>query len=112
MRNIPGCAMPDYNPDREGHSGHKWIVQNALQSTPLESVTTSKGELKFDAEGRCAVSDPALANEIRTQYPHEVAVTRVRHNHPSDRGHRYFFSMPEMPWKRKAREQEAEHEER
>jgi len=97
--------MPDYNPDREGHTGHRFIVQKAWPGKgsldPGEAAQTSKGALKFDREDRFAVKDEALAREIQQQYPRELAVTRVRTNHPADRGHRYHFGQtPAMPWHR------------
>lgn len=96
--------MPDYNPDREGHVGHKFIVQKAWPGTsmdPGDSVQTSKGALKFDEQDRLAVKDPALAREIQQANPRELAVTRVRQTHHSDTGHRYHFGqMPAMPWHR------------
>jgi len=99
--------MPDWNPDREGHTDHEYIVQNATRRW-IPGVQTQKGLLKFNREGRMKVKDPALANEIRTSEigKHDVTVTRVRHPKPSDQGHRYFFGgWPEMPWKKKKHEQ-------
>lgn len=92
--------MPDFNPDKEGHVGHKYIVQDATREK-LESVPTSKGDLKFNNEGRLVVNDPTLASEIRTSTMgrRDVTVTRVRANHPSDQGHRYHFGQfPGLPW--------------
>lgn len=92
--------MPDYNPDRESHVKHKYIVQKAMPEANLGAgVLTSKGVLKPDDKGRMLVNDPALANEIRTQYPHELVVTRARMPGAADTGHNYFFgSMPALPW--------------
>jgi len=96
--------MPDYNPDKEGHVDHKFIVQKAWPGTsmdPGESVQTSKGALQFNDEGRLVVRDPALAREIQQANPRELAVTRVRYPNQADRGHRYHFGqMPAMPWHR------------
>lgn len=94
--------MPDWNPDKEGHVEHRWIVHKAT-TRDIEGVETSKGFLKFNREGRCLLKDETLANEIRTSDigKYDVAVTRVRYPSPADRGHKYFFGgWPEMPWKK------------
>ena len=99
--------MPDYNPDKEGHVQHKYIVQDATRDR-LAGVQTSKGQLDFDRNGRLLVNDPTLANEIRTSEAgkRDVTVTRVRWQDSHERGHRYHFGqMPELPWKRKEREE-------
>lgn len=95
--------MPDYNPDKERHRAHKFIVQKAWPGKgkldPGDAIQTSAGALKFNHEDRMAVKDEALAREIQQQYPQELAVTRVNANSPADRGHRYHFGqMPAMPW--------------
>lgn len=104
--------MPDWNPDREGHIKHKWVVQKAWPDPNSDlgaGVQTSRGELKPDAQGRMIVNDPALAHEIRTEHPRDMTVTRMRFESPADRGHRYHFGCwPEMPWKKKEREQQPE----
>jgi hypothetical protein len=97
--------MPDFNPDREGHVKHKFIVQNG-DIVARDGVQTSKGFLEFNKQERCIINDEALAREVQQQYP-TVAVSRVRYPGAADKGHRYFFgSWPEMPWKRK----EGDHE--
>lgn len=50
------------------------------------------------------VNDPGLAREIEQANPHDVIVTP--HHYNSEPGHRYFFTVPEMPWKRKKDENE------
>ncbi len=106
--------MPDFNPDREGHVKHKWLVQKANTFGPLNApVMTSKGPLKTSKKGRFFVTDPTLAAEIRAQYPADYAVTRVRTPAPADRGHNYFFGqMPELPWKKEQPEDQERQEER
>jgi hypothetical protein len=52
----------------------------------------------FNKEGRFVVGDEGLAADIRKNYPQEVTVSRVTASHASDRGHKYFFSCPAMPW--------------
>ena len=89
--------MPDWNPDREGHRDHKWIVHKATTGR-LDKVEADGKEMSFNREGRFSVKDEALAGAIRKKYPHTATVTRVSTFHPSDRGHKYFFSIPAMPW--------------
>lgn len=92
--------MPDFNPDKERHTGHKFIVLDATRNH-MDGLQTAKGYLKFQ-QGRMSVKDEGLAREIQKMYPRDVTVTRVRRPHKADRGHKYFFGqMPEMPWKRK-----------
>ena len=91
----------DYNPDKERHRDHKWMVVKATTDPSFKEVPTEKGNLKFGKDNAFTVSDPGLANEIRESVGPDATVTRVNNPKPSDRGHRYFFGqMPEMPWKR------------
>ena len=89
--------MPDYNPDKEAHRDHKWIVHNARR-TGRKGVRLGDKDLMFNREGRFATSDEGLASSIRKEYPRDLTVTRVSAYHASDRGHKYFFSCPSMPW--------------
>jgi len=91
--------MPDWNPDREGHVDHKYIVLDATRERK-KGIQTSKGLLKFDKQGRMMVKDPTLAHEIRTSEvgKRDVTVSRVRFPSVHDRGHTYFFTSPGMPW--------------
>jgi len=92
--------MPDYNPDKERHVDHTFVVQKAWPNSP-DSVMTSKGELKGNHQGRFTVKDETLAREIQKSYPRDFAVTRMRTPKPADAGHRYHFGgWPEMPWKK------------
>lgn len=109
--------MPDYNPDKERHVDHKFIVQKAWPDGNHEGdglrdgISTSRGVLKPDSKGRMVVKDEALAREIQKEYPGDLAVTRVRAPDPADSGHRYHFGQwPEMPWKRQHRDTEAQEE--
>ncbi len=95
--------MPDYNPDKERHTQHRFVVQKAWPGKgnldPGEAIQTSKGDLKFGHEDRLVIKDEALAREVQQQYPRELAVTRMRYPDPADRGHHYHFGqMPAMPW--------------
>lgn len=92
----------DYNPDKEAHRDHNWMVVKATQDPNFKAVPTAKGNLKFGKDGAFKVNDPGLANEIRETVGPDAVVTRMSNVKPADRGHRYFFGMmPEMPWKRK-----------
>ena len=90
--------MPDWNPDKEAHRGHKWIVNKAFNKDGFNGVNVGAKDLSFNKEGRFTVKDEAMASAIRKKYPRTVTVSRVTDNHPSDRGHKYFFSCPAMPW--------------
>ena len=100
--------MPDWNPDRESHRDHKWIVHNATQRKDFKGVRAAGKDMLFDREGRFMVSDEVVASEIRKNYPRAATVTRVTAHHESDRGHKYFFSVPEMPWKKEIGSKEDE----
>jgi hypothetical protein len=87
--------MTDYNPDREGHKKHKFYVRNATKRK-FDTLTVDGKDMKFSDKGRMMIKDEKLAREIQVEYPDDLAVTRVR----QEDGHRTFFSMPQMPWKR------------
>ena len=90
---------PDWNPDREGHVQHKWIVHNATQNRNFKGVIAGDNkEMLFDREGRFLISDETIANEIRREHPRDVTVTRMRYPVAADQGHKYFFRCPAMPW--------------
>ena len=88
--------MPDWNPDKEAHRDHKWIVHNATRNDL--TVEAANQAMPFNKEGRFSVNDESVAAEIRKEYPTEVTVSRVTASHPSDRGHTYHFVCPAMPW--------------
>ena len=89
----------DYNPDREGHAEHKYIVINAT-TQPRKYIEAGGRKLRLSKEGWCKVKDPAIANEIRQKYGGDVTVSRVRSPGVHERGiHNYFFAMPKgLPW--------------
>ncbi len=89
--------MPDFNPDKEGHRDHKWIVHKASQRE-FSGIHAAQKDMPFNREGRFSVDDENVAAEIRQKFPRDVTVTRVSTYHPSDRGHKYFFSCPALPW--------------
>ncbi|MHC4752223.1 MAG: hypothetical protein ACYTFW_20415 [Planctomycetota bacterium] len=91
--------MPDYNPDKESHRDHKWIVHKSVTGHHDFTKVNAGGKvMPFNGEGRLVVNDEGLANEIRQKYPATTTVTRVSAHHSSDRGHKYFFNCPAMPW--------------
>jgi len=88
--------MPDFNPDKEAHAEHKFVVQNATRR-PMENVPNFP-DLKFNNQGRLRLTDEGQAREIQ-QMTKDVTVTRLRHPSRSDRGHVYFFGQfPGLPW--------------
>lgn len=90
----------DYNSDKErGQGGIVYAVRNTQKGMPVKSIQTGRGELKLDKLGRCIVKDEKLAREIQQEHRHDLTVSRMFTNHPSDRGHTYFFgSIPALPW--------------
>ena len=60
----------------------------------------------FRDSGMMRIADRGLAMAIRDKYGKGsapgVTVTKVNHPAPADRGHRYFFSVPELPWRKNA----------
>lgn len=105
--------MPDYNSDKESHNKHKFVVQQAWPGVVGDGVATSKGILKPNDQGRMTVKDESLAREIQKEYPRDLTVTRMNSNDPADIGHRFHFgSWPEMPWKRRHRDAEAQEEQK
>jgi hypothetical protein len=97
--------MPDYNADKENWRDHKWIVHKAIKGNQ-KGVRVGDKDLMFNKEGRFVVGDEGLAADIRKNYPQEVTVSRVTASHSSDRGHKYFFSVPAMPWHREQKDEE------
>lgn len=96
--------IPDYNPDKEGHVDHKFIVQPAWPSeAQKDGVESPDGRfLKYGKEKRFMLNDESVARELQKEHRNDLVVTRVRYPHRSDRGHVYFFGQwPEMPWKKK-----------
>ena len=91
----------DFNPDREGWTGHKYIVQRVWQGADTKSLDVGTGEMKWNKEGRLLVNDNGVANALRQKYKADITVTRMKWPDVHDRGHKYIFGgWPEMPWKR------------
>ena len=49
------------------------------------------------------VKDRGLAMAIAQKYPKQVLAQRVNYPSPADRGHRYTFAVPELPWHKKGK---------
>ena len=96
--------MPDYNPDREGHRKHKWIVHKAINNSGFKNVVAADKVMPFNHEGRFFVKDASVAAEIRQKYPRSVTVSRVTASDATDRDHKNFFSCPAMPWHNKEKD--------
>ena len=90
--------IPDYNADKESWHKHKWIVTKATQSPDFNAVEIGEKVMPFDNQFRFSVSDPGIADAIRQKHRWDVAVTRFKADDPADRGHKYMFTMPGVPW--------------
>ncbi len=55
------------------------------------------------------VNDPGLAAEIEARYGPKATgdVVVAPHDYNPEPGHRYFFTVPELPWHKKARDGDA-----
>ena len=65
------------------------------------NVEVDGKQMPFGDLGAFRVKDSGVADEIRAKYGGkmgDVTVTRIRYPHIADRGHRYFFSVPALPW--------------
>ena len=90
----------DFNPDKERHADHKFYVRSATRRK-YDKLTVDGRDLPFNNNGQMLIKDEGLARNIQTEYPDDLAVTRLRSD---EAGHSYFFgSMPEMPWKKAKR---------
>lgn len=77
---------------------HKYAVIKATQRT--KDIRIDDRVLNFgDKSGGLVVRDPGLAAEIEAKY--ETTRDAVVIRQPDrEAGHRYTFTVPEMPWKR------------
>jgi len=73
------------------------MVINATKR-PMDGVEVGGKQMKFGREGWLRVKDPGVADAIRQKYGNVVTVTGVRAPDVHDRGHRFHFSVPELPW--------------
>lgn len=93
--------------DNTVKTGDAYEIIKADPNLPNTLEVNGK-EYKFRPNGMMRVKDRGEAFAIREKYGRgrmpQVTTTRVNVPHPSDRGHKYFFAVPEMPWKRIERE--------
>ena len=91
------------------------IIKADNNLTALE-VDGKKLDFKRVHDSMFRVKDRGLAMAIREKYGSgrnpDVTVTKVAYPDARDRGHRYFFTVPEMPWKRSNGNGKAENEEK
>jgi hypothetical protein len=76
----------------------------------LPDISLDGKKMAFgDRAGAFEVSDPGLAREIDAAYgpkgrdmPGQVVVCPLNGTRGREAGHRYTFSVPELPWKKKS----------
>jgi len=86
--------------DTKTRPDEAYEVIAAQPSTP-KALELDGNEYKFRDSGMMRMKDRGLAMAMREKYGRGITVTKVRYPHEADRGHRFTFSVPEMPWKRK-----------
>ncbi len=72
-----------------------------LPYTPgMATETLELGEKKYPwgAQGAIHVKDGGEAQALQEKYDGRVITMKVQSPDIHDRGHRYFFSMPGLPW--------------
>ena len=80
-------------------SQHVYEVIQAVQR-PVNVEVDGK-QMPFGREGAFRVRDSGVAKEISARYGGkmgDVTVTRVKVPHVADRGHKYTFVVPALPW--------------
>lgn len=89
--------------DTSTKSTEVYEVIAAREDTPKALEVDGK-RYNFRDSGLMRLQDRGLAMAIRDKYgtgkAPGVTVTKVNYPGHADRGHRYFFTVPEMPWKR------------
>ena len=56
--------MPDYNPDKESHRKHKWIVHKAIRGGNFDKVFADGKEMAFETvEMKIDVSCPICGDQ-------------------------------------------------
>lgn len=80
--------------DRQGYTNE--IIQ-----------ATTKEDFKVELDGKdysfgngfaFRTDDEGLAREIQAKYGRDVVVDKIKMPDVHDRGHKYFFTNPGMPW--------------
>ena len=69
-------------------------------STRIRSITTNRKGTKNLPRTGVLYTDEATAAEVEEKYPFEVMVNPIEITHPSDQGHKFTFTVPELPWKK------------
>ena len=88
---------PDYDPAPEKHAGRKWMIKPAL-NPHMKFLELNGKKYRFNKDGNMVVKDQVVARALQQKYGMDIAVGGVRYPHMADRGHRYFFTSPGMPW--------------
>lgn len=88
---------PDYDPAPEKHAGRKWMIKPAL-NPHMKYLELNGKKYRFNKDGNMVVKDQVVARALQQKYGMDIAVGGVRYPHVADRGHRYFFTSPGMPW--------------
>lgn len=81
----------------------------------IDSVQVDDHKMQFSKKnGMFMTKDPGLAKEIEARYGRKgeetpgLSVTVPIHNAGREAGHRYSFSVPELPWKKQEGENNGE----
>jgi hypothetical protein len=75
------------------------MVIKANKDPDFKGVELDGKRYKFGNDNWFRVpGDPGLANALRQKVGMNATVTRVRYPKPADRGHKYFFQTPRLPW--------------
>lgn len=88
---------PDYDPAQDRHAGRKWMIMPA-HDPKMRSLELDGKQYKFNKSGHMMIKDQKVARALQQKYPLDIAVGGVRSPHVADRGHKYFFTSPGMPW--------------
>lgn len=92
---MPRSSTPDYNPDKDRHVKHKFIVQPQWPSeAKKDGVNLPDGRFaKWNREKRFTLNDEGLARELQQRDRNSLTVTRVRYPDEADRGHNYVHTV-------------------
>ena len=74
---------------------HKYEVIKATIRPGFNQVESGGRKMRFGKMGALRVSDPGVANEIRSKYGTDVTVTRID-TRPKDQ--RKVHTAPALPW--------------
>ena len=89
--------------DTRTSASDAYEIIKAQPNTP-DVIEVDGKPMQFRDNGMMRVKDRGLAMDIRNKYgagkQPGVTVTRVNYPSAHDRGHKYFFSVPELPWRR------------